>query len=83
MSDAETKSIWFKSRLFIPKSSEAKDIIVDGNKTLLETLLLFLKLLVRDDHPGRVFNIYQLNKVNLVDSLLMSCKVSDVKKMFY
>lgn len=79
VTEVESKSIWVRSQRYSLLNNETKDVIVDGSKTLLETLLMFLKLLVRDDHPARVFNIYQLNKVNLVDSLLTSCKVSIFK----
>lgn len=42
----------------------------------LYTLLQALQALLRDDHPYREFNAAQFNRAQLLDSLLLFCKVS-------
>lgn len=43
---------------------------------VLGTLFRALHVLLRDDHPYREFNVAQLNRVQMVEALLLFCKVS-------
>jgi hypothetical protein len=42
---------------------------------VLGTLFRTLHVLLRDDHPYREFNAAQLNRVRMVEALLLFCKV--------
>lgn len=45
---------------------------------VLGTLFRTLHVLLRDDHPYREFNAAQLNRVRMVEALLLFCKVGSL-----
>lgn len=47
---------------------------------VLHALLQALQALLRDDHCYREFNAMQLNRVGLLDALLLFCKVGKYKR---
>jgi hypothetical protein len=57
-------------------ASKEKDCAFDEEGGgVLGTLFRTLHVLLRDDHPYREFNAAQLNRVRMVEALLLFCKV--------
>ncbi|XP_077300705.1 lysosomal-trafficking regulator mauve [Arctopsyche grandis] len=69
--DEETQNPWHRSFSRINKTN---DIIVNDDKKLLDTLFLAFDIMLREDHPFRTYNIYQMNNANLLEHLLLFCK---------
>ncbi|XP_068085277.1 lysosomal-trafficking regulator [Anabrus simplex] len=51
-----------------------EDRLFDEGGGVLGTLFRTLHVLLRDDHPFREFNATQLNRVHMVEALLLFCK---------
>lgn len=47
-----------------------------ANNDLLEALFYAMEVVMRDSHVYSTFNVYQLNRVYMLEQLLLFCKVS-------